>query len=248
MVVNISIEDLDPKFDNLDLLHRIVNNFPEIKIDLFIPCNSNWRLAQWRKMKPGWTNNILKHPEWCRKIAVLPDKNFEIAVHGYYHQSQDAALPEFLHLDKMQAKERLLLCEQAFGKAGIPFVRGFRPPKWECSEGTIEALEELNYLFYAPDPRSVDEAPSSSVIPQIFFNTSLDGKVEIETPHPKNKYCLIRGHYQLADWALTICYKYLIPFLKDLQQKEKLEFKFYTEIARDIKNEQTEIDCLANLQ
>lgn len=236
MIVNISIEDLDPKFNNLDLLYEMVDNFPEIKFDIFIPVNSNWWLKKQRIKYPNWTNDILKHPEWCKKIINLPKKNFEIGIHGYAHNIGDInhGIPEFLTLNKIQAKKLLLKCEQTFTEAGIPFIRGFRPPQWVCSKGTIEALEDLNYLFNAPN---LDEKiPSSLITPQIYFNIGLDGTRQ-RSPFSRNKYLLFRGHYDIATWPLLKNYKYIIKFLKNLQQTEKLEFKFYTEIAKDIKFE-----------
>ena len=238
MIVNIAIEDMEPKFGDFSPLLAILREFPDAKFNLFIPVNSNRHLAVWRRTSPGWSSDITKHPGWCKAIGGLSKGNFEVALHGYYHQLLDKdRTPEFLHLSKSQAMERIVMCEDAFECAGIPFVKGFLPPRWKCSKGTIDALEELGYLFYAQNPLLHDEVPHPVNIPEINFNTYINGREENSSPYHKDKYRLFRGHYHLSDWSLMSYCKYLIVALQRLRGETELEFKFYSEIADCIRQE-----------
>lgn len=226
---NLNFDDLLPCDTDLTILERLVQLFPKIKITIFMSINS----------RLGRNANILNYPEWCQKVAQLPKKNFEIAVHGYYHHLNDwKKTPEFKYLPKKEAMTLLLKCEQAFKKAGIRFIRGFRPPRWEMSRGTEKALEELNYLFLSDTPRFYKEHQDIK-IPRIFVNSDIkenEEHIEIKSykhllMNPKDFY-IHRGH------LVGCCDNYLTKdtfdnIVKTINSFGKVEFKFLSEIANE---------------
>jgi len=78
----LNFDNLLPCYTDFTLLEKLVQAFPKIKITIFMPINSNSKYS-------SITNNIFDHPEWCKKISQLPPDNFEITVHGYYHNSDN---------------------------------------------------------------------------------------------------------------------------------------------------------------
>ena len=61
----------------------------------------------------------------------------ELAVHGFEHNDNY----EFAKLDKEQAKELIL---KGYDNE---FIKGFKSPGWQTSQGTMEALKELGFWF-----------------------------------------------------------------------------------------------------
>ncbi len=96
---------------------------------------------------------ISKHTLWCAKVKqlVLAGK-FEIANHGYFHYNPNIRIhgQEFIGLSEEETKRRILLAEEEFKKADIPFVKAFRPPGWGTNKTLPKVLRELGYKLYAP--------------------------------------------------------------------------------------------------
>ncbi len=96
---------------------------------------------------------ISKHTLWCAKVKQLIDSGkFEIANHGYFHYNPNIRIhgQEFAGLSEAETKKRILLTEEAFTKAELPFVKAFRPPGWGTNQMLPKVLRELGYKIYAP--------------------------------------------------------------------------------------------------
>ena len=134
-------------------IRRIIDDFPEVKITMFT--TPNWtdlpddskpvkviKHVLGMKYNHHWKNdpfNLEKHPEWVQWVNEYVDKgNLEIAVHGYTHHKEPSLRrhnSEFLDLSYSEANQTLEMAEKTFKKAGVKFVKGFRPPGWGYSEG-----------------------------------------------------------------------------------------------------------------
>lgn len=229
---NLNFDDLLPCYTDFTLLERLVQLFPEIKVTIFMPINSR-----------VWGNkNILDYPRWCQKIAQLPSKNFEIAPHGYYHHLNDRVrTPEFKYLSKKEAANLLLRCEEAFKRAGIKFIRGFRPPRWEMSKGTEQALEKLGYLFLSDSPRFYEEHQNIK-IPRIFANSDIkENEEHIYEVKPYRHLLLdLREFYIHRGHLVSHCDNNLTKdtfdnIVRTVMSFENIEFKFLSEIAEEMR-------------
>ena len=107
--VNISIDDISPHpMSSVKVLERcfeIIKIFPKAKFSLFVP------IAYWRTIKPSIaTNNALRidmFPEFCKILSTLPEENFELCYHGFYHGIPGKSdNDEFQYLNYNQAVER----------------------------------------------------------------------------------------------------------------------------------------------
>lgn len=96
---------------------------------------------------------ISKHPLWCQKVnELVAAGKFEIANHGYFHHNPHIRIhgQEFMGLSEAENRKRILLAEEEFTKAGLRFVKAFRPPGWGVNATLTKVLRELNYKMYAP--------------------------------------------------------------------------------------------------
>lgn len=233
---NLNLDDLVPAFSKFSYLEHLIELFPEIKITAFLPI-ANGEL--------GRNQHILRHPGWCERVRQLPKANFEVAIHGYRHSYTVSTgphrirVPEFKLLTKPEAIKLLQECEQVFQEAKIEFIRGFRPPRWEMSEGTARALEELKYLFLSDSPRFY-EAHQDIKIPRVFANSDINENEEyVEVKSYRHlllnsqDYYVHRGHF-----ISNSCENDLIPeTLANIEQTissfDEVSFKFLSEIAAE---------------
>lgn len=230
---NLNLDDLLPCYTNFVLLEKLLDHFPQIKITIFMPINSNSRYGP-------LSNNIFDHPNWCQKIASLPRDNFEFAIHGFYHNLNDyLQTPEFKYLSKKQAKNRLLKCQAALKKMGIKFTKGFRPPRWEMSRGTEHALEELGYLYLSDTPRFFNKHKNIK-IPRIFPNSDIQDNhhhCEIR-PYQKlllnpQQFYIHRGHF-VSGCDNNLTEQTFNNIIKTIKSFKKVRFKFLSEIAQEL--------------
>jgi hypothetical protein len=156
-LINVSIDDVSPHpLSSTKVLKRcfeLITVFPEIKFSLFVP------IAYWRTIKPQTATRqplfLNKFPEFCKIIKDLPDKNFEICYHGFYH-----GIPfrsdndEFQNLSYNEAIEKINLMESVIKDAGLynKFKKIFRPPAWRMSSHSIKAFRDRNFEILALSP------------------------------------------------------------------------------------------------
>jgi predicted deacetylase len=228
---NLNLDDLLPRYNDFSLLRRLVREVPRIKVTIFMPISS-------RDQGEG-RNNILKHQGWCRSLVSLLGKNFELSFHGWQHHLANK-MPEFKYLTKSDAKELLLRCEDAFDQMGLPYKRGFRPPVWEMSKGTEEALEELGYLYLSDSPRFY-EMHKDIRIPRIFSNDDVGAGQEYAEVKPflgkgilpdPSKYRIQRGHL-VSDLRNNLTSKTLSNVLRTIRSLGEVRFSFLSEIAAE---------------
>ena len=154
MKVNISIDDVTPHpFSSTNVLEKceeLLETFPEIKFSLFVP------VAYWRTMKSGTVTNkpmlISEYPEFCETLMDLPEENYEIGYHGYYHGIPSKSdNDEFQYLNYDDALSKIDLMFEEVEKAGLSkkFKKIFRPPAWRLSPDSFKALSDRGFELFA---------------------------------------------------------------------------------------------------
>lgn len=152
--VNISIDDVSPhpkaSLKVLDRCKELIEIFPNIKFSLFVP------IAYWRTQRHGVVTKdplvIWKYPDFCKALKDLPQKNYEICYHGYYH-----GIPwendnnEFLDITYDDAISRAKSMKSRVAKAGLAdvFKPIFRPPAWRMGPDAWDALNEEGFELFA---------------------------------------------------------------------------------------------------
>jgi len=161
--INISIDDVSPhplsSTKVLDQCYRLIESFEQIKFTLFIP------VAYWRT-RPSSNNvntqtsrsldlNIFS--EFCDTIDSLPEQNFEIGYHGFYHGIPGISNnDEFKSLNYEEADKKFKLMYEVVELAGLAhkFSPIFRPPAWRMSAASILAAKDngIEILALSPEP------------------------------------------------------------------------------------------------
>tara|TARA_Y100000310_G_scaffold173725_1_gene173861 strand:+ start:256 stop:969 length:714 start_codon:yes stop_codon:yes gene_type:complete len=161
--VNVSIDDVSPHpLSSTRVLKRcydLIEEFDDIKFTLFVP------ISYWRTMPPDYdradtrTKTSLQidlYPEFCEELKKLPDKNFEIGYHGFYHGIPEKSNnDEFQHLTYEQAVKKFELMFETVKQAGLKekFKPIFRPPAWRMSPDSIKASKEVGFEILALSPK-----------------------------------------------------------------------------------------------
>lgn len=101
--------------DKLDEFHYVNSNF---KVTLFaIPAQMTYELAEWCKANSSWV---------------------ELAVHGIFHNSN-------YECEKLTYEEFDKLIKPLLGMIEDYFVKGFKAPGWQISDGIYQWLVEHNW-------------------------------------------------------------------------------------------------------
>jgi predicted deacetylase len=154
MKVNVSIDDVSPhQFSSVRVLEnceQLIEEFPDIKISLFIPT------AYWRTIKSGTTTKVpLKlsnFPEFCEEISELDPKNYEVGFHGYYHGIPGRSdNDEFQHLTYDETNGKIDLMMEEVTKSGLNtvFKKMFRPPAWRMNPDAFKCLSDRGFDLFA---------------------------------------------------------------------------------------------------
>mgnify|MGYP003111768864 FL=1 len=152
--LNVSIDDICPHPRSstkvLERCFELIEIFPKIKFSLFIP------MAYWRTQRRGTITPqplfISKFPEFCYEVEDLPEENFELGWHGFFHGiPQKSDNNEFDGVDYEKATLILNNMFKEADKAGIRerFSPILRAPNWKMSAGTFEAANDLGIELFA---------------------------------------------------------------------------------------------------
>ena len=157
-LINISIDDVSPhpysSTKVLENCNKIIKEFPDAKFTLFIP------ISYWRTIKKGVATSgplqINLFPDFCKQISELPENNFEICYHGFYHGIPGKSdNDEFQYLDYDQAVKVLNAMFDVVKLANLQdkFKKIFRPPAWRMSPSAIKASRDLGIEILALSPK-----------------------------------------------------------------------------------------------
>jgi hypothetical protein len=129
MIYTIDFDDFSILNNRLDLLYRLRESYPNIKISLFtIPFDFSYeRDVSGRIMREKTLAEIKKNLDW---LEFIP--------HGLLHIPR-----EFEKCTYDTMKHYIFKAiHEVFTKEGLPYVKGFKAPYWLWNEEVIKALDE----------------------------------------------------------------------------------------------------------
>jgi len=160
MKINISIDDVSPHpYSSIKVLARcfsLIEKFPDAKFTLFVP-TAYWRtIPSPPHIVSDAPYNLSNYPVFCDYLKRLPQKNFEIGIHGHFHGIPgETNNDEFAKLSKKDALEKFTTIENEISASGMGniFKPIFRPPAWRMSSHAIRVARDrgIEILALSPD-------------------------------------------------------------------------------------------------
>jgi hypothetical protein len=192
MKVCLDLHDFSVVNNRLDLLWKLKEYFPNLKVSLFTVPNdieSSW--GQYRIRKES-LERIKLCLDW---IQIIP--------HGLKHEHREmknCSYQTFTH-------EVMPAIKQAFDRDGLPFVKGFLAPHWRWNEGVIKALDEAGWWG------AVDRRQPSMLSTKKFYRYSHC----IDEELPITDVLKLHGHIYGTSNDLGRCFDNIRELPKDVE-------------------------------
>ena len=147
----LSLDDYCPRpnTNNLYWANKLVEKFPDIKIDLFVP-------AAYCRLNDQKPYLLTEYIDWVEQLKSLP-KNYKINLHGLYHRRSkrdfewhdgiESNNNEWENLTYKQAAFLLDSIEDIFNKIDLKHAKVFRPPGFHINAASVKLLTDRNYII-----------------------------------------------------------------------------------------------------
>jgi hypothetical protein len=149
-IFNLSLDDQSPHvnagldFEAIGRCSKLIQRWPCLKIDLFVPA-AYMRLG-------GQPHFLTQHIDWVKRMNDLPDSNYRICYHGYYHARQSIKYSasnndEFQYLNELEARMVSEHMVKEFEMAGLKHCHTFRAPGWKLSASSAKVLTDMGFVI-----------------------------------------------------------------------------------------------------
>lgn len=225
---NFSLDDFCPHpdaglfFESISLCDKLIEQFPEFKVNLFIP-------AAFARINENPVF-LMSHGDWVKRVSSLSPNNYRINFHGVFHRRLSEKFgnsnnDEFQYLDKNQTEVLISVMMNEFSRAGLKnSVKTFRPPGWKLSVYAAEALTKNGFII-AGNPKH-EEVIRWHVrnMRWVNFNHDLaDDYEKIKIVYP-NVVKAIYGH--TSNWTNNYFDKHKYEMMLSLLSEHKYKFEF----------------------
>lgn len=226
----LSLDDYSPKDGTNDLTwcDKLIERFPEVKIDLFVPA----AFARINDRSPFYLSG---HLDWVNKVKNLK-KNYKINPHGFFHRRTkrdwaehrgiESNNNEWENLTYKQAVDILSKMEEEFNKVGLECTKILRPSGWHLSREAAKALKDCGYIIAGND-KYYNLYKDISGLKWISYNWDLLG------PYPINGDIFAYGH--VSDWNKNFFSKDKYELVSKVLESANFEFVFLEETRGDKK-------------
>jgi len=128
--VCLDIDDGSVLRTRYDLLDKLKEHFPKLKVTLFwIPWDFEYETSKFRIQREELLERIKANLDW---IQLVP--------HGLMHIEK-----EFLNVDRQLMKDSLKAIDEAMKKDGLPYEKGFKAPYWLWNQSVVDVLDEKGW-------------------------------------------------------------------------------------------------------
>lgn len=136
MKVCLDLHDFSVVNNRLDLLLKLKEHFPSLKVSLFtVPYD---HLEDWGPslLCEDFLEQIKDHLNWLQFVP-----------HGIYHQHKS----EIAVCDELTFKDEILpLIQEGFTRKGLPYVKGFCAPHYYWNDKVVKVLDEAGWWGAIP--------------------------------------------------------------------------------------------------
>jgi hypothetical protein len=207
MTYSLDFDDFSVSNNRLDLLLRLKESYPKLKVSMFtIPYDIVYENDVSAKlMRENTLKELKKHLDW---IEIIP--------HGLTHFPS-----EFEKCTYETMRDYIFdAIAEAFGKDGLPFVKGFKAPYWLWNEGVVKALDEKGWWG------AIDRNTNMISTKRFYKYTH-----SIAEPYFKAlnvDIIRLHGHITPADNGIEKC------FFNLFKMDPKADFKFASELIEEL--------------
>src|SRR5574337_1326894 len=219
----LSLDDYSPhpKTNNLYWANKLIEKFPDIKIDLFVP-------AGYCRLNDKYPYYLYRHQEWVDIAKQLPN-NYRINLHGLLHRrsQMDFAFHtgiesnnnEWENLTYKQAEFLLNSIENIFNKVDLKHARVFRPPGFHIGAASVKLLTDKGYII-AGDERYYRKYKNIPNVKWVSCNWDLISKM------PKDN---VYAYGHTSNWTNNYFDEKMYNKVADILSNNKYEFYFIEE-------------------
>ena len=224
---NLSLDDMSPhpkaglNFESINWCNELINKYPGIKINLFVPA-AYCRLGE----NPVF---LSQHMDWVDRVNNLPD-NYKINMHGLYHRrtgylrQHDSNNDEFQFLDVIRAKNIISDMIEEFEKAGLNYIKTFRPPGWKISVSAADVLARNGFIIAGNNQYHGIISKKLKNISWVSYNWDLTGPCKV------SKDIIAYGH--TSSWTNNYMNKDRFKLIDNILSKEEFNYVFIEKLVR----------------
>ena len=204
-IVCLNFDDFSPINSNLFFLRKLRENYPGLKVSLFITPSLEWQ---------GQSMNLAQKQDFCDELRGELDW-LELLPHGWHHPNvSEGFKAEFGEMSYFDASQYLKMVDELFEIVKLPYKKIFKPPQYEISEQAKNCFRDNGWTLcvdgtgeYWPDD-----------IKTISYNWN------IRNHFPLRKTVISYGHIQNIGNGMLECWENL------LQMPLDAEFRFLSEL------------------
>jgi hypothetical protein len=218
---NLSLDDYSPhpRTDNLTWCNKLIERYPNIKIDLFVPA-AYCRLGE----QP---NYLSKNLEWVDKANTLR-RNYGIGLHGLYHRRTGTSKPnsnndEFQYLSYSEANRVIDRMMDEFHTSGLKYKMVFRPPGWKVSASAATVLTKRGFIIAGDSNYHKQLKVAVPNMKWISYNWDMTKPCDI------NGDIFAYGH--TSDWTNNYMNEERFNLICDVLDTDDFDFRFIEELV-----------------
>lgn len=205
--VCLNFDDFSPVNNNLYFLRKLRENYPRLKISLFLIPES---------IQTGKPEGFLDHPDLCDELRNELDW-LEFCPHGWSHPDQSAGYkPEFEEMSYYETDRYIKLIDKFFKQINLPYQKIFKAPQYQISTAAKDCFRDNGWTL------AIDGTGEfwPKDIKTVAWNWN------VVNDFPLRKTVISYSHIQSIGNGLEECWA------KILQMPTDAEFKFLSEIVR----------------
>ena len=204
--VCLNFDDFSPINNNLFFLRKLKENYPSLKVSLFMIPE-----MQYQDRTESW----VKHPELLEELRKELGW-LEFCPHGWNHPNQsEGYTPEFANMNYYDTSQYIKMVDDFFKEIDLPYQRIFKAPQYQISVAAKDCFRNNGWAL------AIDG--TGNFWPKDIKTTHYNWNIANE--FPLRKTVISYGHIQNIGNGMVECWNRLLEMPSDA------EFKFLSEVV-----------------
>jgi len=135
--VCLNFDDFSPVNNNLFFLRKLKQNYPKLKVSLFIiPATT----------QTGSIETLTKHLDFCDELRKESDW-IELLPHGWHHPDRRQGPPEFMDMSYFDTKNYIKMVDVMFKEVNLPYKKIFKAPQYAISRAAKDCFRDNGWVL-----------------------------------------------------------------------------------------------------